>query len=100
MSAGPRVAVVVGNPKPQSRTLQAATYLARELTGRTFLEQLTELRLTHAATLLRDNRHSIIGAAFSSGYGDLSHFYRLFRARFGQPPRAWLEKRRGMVLRP
>lgn len=34
MSTGPRVAVVVGNPKPQSRTLQAATYLARELTGR------------------------------------------------------------------
>jgi FMN reductase len=26
--------VVVGNPKPQSRTLAAATYLARELTGR------------------------------------------------------------------
>ena len=27
------VAVVVGNPKPQSRTLAAATYLARELVG-------------------------------------------------------------------
>ncbi|MFT4287750.1 NAD(P)H-dependent oxidoreductase [Nocardioides sp.] len=27
------VAVVVGNPKPASRTLAAATYLARELTG-------------------------------------------------------------------
>jgi FMN reductase len=26
-------AVVVGNPKPRSRTLAAATYLARELTG-------------------------------------------------------------------
>ncbi|MCW5549544.1 MAG: helix-turn-helix domain-containing protein [Opitutaceae bacterium] len=67
--------------------------LFREQTGRTFLEHLTELRLTHAADLLRQGRHSIIGAAFSSGYGDLSHFYRLFRARFGQPPRAWLEKR-------
>ncbi len=67
--------------------------LFRALTGRSFLEQLTELRLTHAASLLRDNRHSIVGAAFSSGYGDLSHFYRLFRARFGEPPRAWLEKR-------
>ncbi len=33
--AGPlKVAVVVGNPKPQSRTLQAATYVATELTGR------------------------------------------------------------------
>jgi AraC-like DNA-binding protein/mannose-6-phosphate isomerase-like protein (cupin superfamily) len=69
--------------------------LFREQTGRTFLEQLTELRLAHAADLLRQGRHSIIGAAFSSGYGDLSHFYRLFRARFGQPPRAWLEKRPG-----
>ena len=28
-----RVAVVVGNPKPQSRTLDAATYVATELSG-------------------------------------------------------------------
>lgn len=72
--------------------------LFRAQTGRTFLEQLTELRLTHAASLLSNNRHSIIGAAFSSGYGDLSHFYRLFRARFGHPPRTWLEKKRGATL--
>ena len=67
--------------------------LFRAQVGRTFLEHLTELRLTHAAKLLEESHHSIIGAAFSSGYGDLSHFYRLFRARFGHPPRAWLEKR-------
>ena len=29
----PRVAVVVGNPKPQSRTLAAATYVATQLSG-------------------------------------------------------------------
>lgn len=29
----PRVAVVVGNPKPASRTLSAATYLATQLAG-------------------------------------------------------------------
>ncbi len=34
MSRDSRVAVVVGNPKPQSRTLTAATYVARELAGR------------------------------------------------------------------
>lgn len=67
--------------------------LFRVQIGCSFLEHLTELRLTHAAHLLEDNHHSIIGAAFSSGYGDLSHFYRLFRARFGHPPREWLEKR-------
>jgi len=31
--SGPTTAVVVGNPKPASRTLDAATYLARELSG-------------------------------------------------------------------
>lgn len=32
-ASAPRIAVVVGNPKPASRTLAAATYLARELGG-------------------------------------------------------------------
>lgn len=32
-SSPSRTAVVVGNPKPASRTLDAATFLARELTG-------------------------------------------------------------------
>lgn len=67
--------------------------LFRQQVGKTFLDHLTELRLTHAAKLLEENRHSIIGAAFSSGYSDLSHFYRLFRTRFGHPPRAWLERK-------
>lgn len=63
--------------------------LFRSVVGRTFLEELTERRLVHAAQLLRTGRNSVLGAAFSSGYGDLSHFYRLFRARYGQPPGAW-----------
>ena len=33
MASTPRVAVVVGNPKPQSRTLSAATWLATQLAG-------------------------------------------------------------------
>lgn len=58
-------------------------------TGQTFLKRLTELRLNHAAQLLRDGESSVIGAAFSSGYQDLSHFYRLFRQRYGIAPKAW-----------
>ena len=34
MSSGGQVAVVVGNPKPASRTLASAAYVARELSGR------------------------------------------------------------------
>ncbi len=63
--------------------------LLRAVTGRTFLAALTERRLDHAARLLRAGQHSVLGAAYSSGYGDLSHFYRLFRARHGLPPAAW-----------
>ncbi len=42
--------------------------------------------------LLGEGRHSVIGAAFSSGYGDLSNFYRLFRQRHGLPPREWADR--------
>ncbi len=70
--------------------------LFRAQTGKTFLDQLTALRLEHAAALLRENRHSIVGAAFSCGYGDLSHFYRLFKAHFGEPPRTWLQRRQAI----
>ena len=65
--------------------------LCRELTGKSFLENLTERRLAHAALLLRSGGHTITGAAFSSGFPDLSHFYRVFRRHFGCPPGAWLQ---------
>ncbi|MBM3873395.1 MAG: helix-turn-helix transcriptional regulator [Verrucomicrobia bacterium] len=48
-----------------------------------------ELRLAHAARLLASGDHSILGAMFSSGFGDASHFYRLFRGRFGVAPGRW-----------
>jgi len=63
--------------------------LFRRVTGRTFWDQLTDLRLTHAAQLLKQGGHSVTGVVFSCGFGDVSQFYRLFRARFGLPPRAW-----------
>ena len=63
--------------------------LFRRVAGRTFWEQLTDLRLTHAAQLLKQGDHSVTGVVFSCGFGDVSQFYRLFRARFQLPPRAW-----------
>ncbi len=61
----------------------------RQHTGRTFTDHLTSLRLGHAARLLQEGNHSIVGAAFSAGFQDLSHFYRLFRRRYGVTPKAW-----------
>lgn len=64
----------------------------KEITGQTFVAHLNDLRLAHAERLLRSRGHSVTGAAFSAGFEDLSHFYRLFRQRHGAPPRRWLQR--------
>jgi AraC-like DNA-binding protein len=57
-------------------------------TGLTFAQHLIEKRLTQVAAQLRDRdcglRISDIAAA--AGFGDLSHFNRNFRRRFGTTP--------------
>ena len=65
------------------------TELFRQNTGDTFGVFLSELRLEHAAKLLRAGDHSVTGVMFASGFNDVSHFYRRFRQKFGQPPRSW-----------
>lgn len=67
--------------------------LFRAHTGETFLDRLSTLRLDHAAELLRLRRHSVTGVAFSCGYCDLSHFYRVFRRRYGCPPGEFISAR-------
>lgn len=68
------------------------TDLFREANGETFGAFLGELRLQHAARLLKAGDHSVTGVMFACGYNDVSHFYRVFRKRHGKPPRAWLEE--------
>lgn len=64
----------------------------RASAGQTFWDYLNERRLVHAAQLLQGREHSITGIMFSCGFNDVTHFYRLFRARYGAPPRQWLER--------
>ena len=60
--------------------------------GRPFAEHLIQLRLSHAATLLKAGEHSVSGVIFACGFGDVSHFYRLFRRTYKLPPKRWLLK--------
>jgi AraC-like DNA-binding protein len=57
--------------------------------GTTFSTFVREQRLLQARTLLRSPRHagrSISSIALAVGFGDLSHFNRSFRGRFGATP--------------
>lgn len=69
------------------------TDLFREASGRTFQVYLTDLRMEHAARLLRSGEHSVTGVIFSCGFTDVSHFYRTFRQRFGAAPGQWTRRR-------
>jgi hypothetical protein len=54
------------------------------------IEGAQELRMEHAARLLRSGEHSVTGVIFSCGFTDVSHFYRTFRHRFGAAPGVWM----------
>jgi len=68
--------------------------LFRKATGMSFVEKVGKLRLDHALRLLSQG-HSITGAAFACGSEDLSHFYRIFKKRFGMPPGEWVKRHPG-----
>jgi AraC-like DNA-binding protein len=60
-----------------------------EGTGKSFTEHLAGRRLERASAMLTDPRHlhlAIIDIAFAVGFGDVSHFNRMFRRRFGETP--------------
>jgi AraC-like DNA-binding protein len=66
-------------------------YLHRliETTGTSFTAHVAELRLQWAFALLteaRQGKRRIADIALEAGFSDISHFNRLFRARFGDTP--------------
>jgi AraC-like DNA-binding protein len=66
-------------------------------TGATFTERVAELRLQRARTMLESERCAdlnVIEIAGCSGFSDVSHFNRRFRARFGASPTQFRVSRR------
>lgn len=62
----------------------------KSATGKSPYQYLVDVRLEHAASLLRTRRaHSVTDAALSSGFNDLSRFARMFRARYGVAPKSY-----------
>jgi AraC-like DNA-binding protein len=70
------------------------TGLFRDVTGSTWADHLTALRISYAQRLLSETDRSIVAIAFEVGYEDLSSFYRAFKRRTGLAPNQWRLKHR------
>lgn len=61
----------------------------RRHTGKSFIDYCNHRRIEKAAVLLASDQVSISQAAFDSGFANLSHFHRQFKAVFGLTPAAF-----------
>ncbi len=75
-------------PISRSRLLQ----LFKATTGYTVTQFLTEYRLNKAKWLLVDTDWPMTEIAAGSGFGDLSHFYHLFRKESGMTPKQYRKR--------
>lgn len=60
--------------------------LFKQETGQTFVDYLSGLRCSRAAELLVTTDRTVLEIASDCGFNNLSHFYHLFRRRYGTSP--------------
>lgn len=58
----------------------------KRITRKTFIEAVTEYRVDYAAQQLINTAHSISQISFDSGFNDLSHFHKTFKATMQLSP--------------
>ncbi|TWT40761.1 AraC family transcriptional regulator [Botrimarina hoheduenensis] len=68
---------------------RAFTQRFRQHTGESWLRYTRLKAIDYAARLLRETEVPVTAIAFECGFGDLSTFYRQFKARLGMPPAAY-----------
>lgn len=56
------------------------------LTGQTFSGYLTDLRIQHACTMLRDHEETVTEIALQCGFSNVNSFIRCFREKLGITP--------------
>jgi AraC-like DNA-binding protein len=68
-----------------------AAHVIRAACGVTFGQLLASARLTTAIALLRRSALPVLEVAMLSGFGDVSHFHRTFKAHTGMTPQGYRE---------
>lgn len=61
----------------------------KKTTDKTVIEYLTEMRVEYAKKLMIETEN-ILYAAFESGFGDVAHFYRVFKKITGKTPQKFI----------
>ncbi len=64
----------------------------RKITRKTFMETVIQHRLDHATRQLIQTNDPISAICFDSGFGDISHFYKIFRSRLHISPLNYRKK--------
>ncbi len=73
-------------------TVPAFCRFFRKLTGKTFIQFLNEIRISHACSLLAKGDMGIAAISYESGFNNLSHFNKQFRQITGTSPREYRSK--------
>jgi AraC-like DNA-binding protein len=68
------------------------TRLLKKWTGKTFVDNLNDIRISEVACRLIDTSDSIAEICYKCGYNNLSNFNRAFRKRKGLTPTEYREK--------
>ncbi len=72
------------------------SYLCRAFkkhSGKTLVEYLTQRRLQAAMHRLSSSKDKVLTIAIDCGFGDLSHFNKVFKKRIGQSPSSYRQHR-------
>jgi AraC-like DNA-binding protein len=68
------------------------TRLLKKWTGKTFIDNLNDIRVAEASCRLIDTSDSVAEICYKCGYNNLSNFNRVFRKRKGLTPTAYRER--------
>jgi AraC family cel operon transcriptional repressor len=79
------------SPEHFARTLKALIRL-------TPTDYMNRVRLDHAALQLRMSQSPVTQIAYDSGFGNLSHFFHLFRREYSATPSAYRSRRRQDIV--
>lgn len=78
-------------------TVPAFCRYFKKLTNKTFTQFVNEFRVAHASRLLDDDHLSIAAVSYESGFNNLSHFNKQFKAITGLSPREYRKNLKKIV---